>query len=104
MGWDPARAIAGHARRIAARLEAAPLDAFRTIQLGSFGAARRRLATAAFDVVLLDLMLPAVPGPQAVTELRRALAAQPRQAPDRLARGADAAMSRAKAAGGTGYP
>ncbi len=62
---DAARAIAGW-------LETAPFDAFRVTQVGSFAAALARLAATAFDVVLLDLMLPDTPGLQAVSELRRA--------------------------------
>jgi diguanylate cyclase (GGDEF)-like protein len=60
-----------HARAISAWLEAAPLDAFRTTQVASFAAALRHLAATAFDVVLLDLMLPDASGLEAVTELRR---------------------------------
>jgi two-component system cell cycle response regulator len=61
-----------HARTISAWLEAARLDAFRITQADSIAAALRCLVAGKFDVVLLDLMLPDVPGLAAVTELRRA--------------------------------
>jgi diguanylate cyclase (GGDEF)-like protein len=60
------------ARLVAAWLEAASLDAFRVTRVGSFAAALGRVAATGFDVVLLDLMLPDVPGVRAVSELRRA--------------------------------
>ena len=59
------------APNVAASLEAASLDAFRVTRVGSFAAALGRVAAGGFDVVLLDLTLPDVPGVRAVSELRR---------------------------------